>query len=260
VHRGAACGLFSLTMAAAGCNKSQADVDSAINTTIQEMMVKRTPQQRLVEALQTENADERREELRKVVKDKQATAEWAVKVFSLVARTDQDPQVRCIAIKGLRRSADERVVEPLLMILNHKEYPEKVAPPAPEVRWEATEVVCYMSNYGDIPEGHWDWARRTLVRLVTDDPERHVRIYAAQGLGNYPHATVLTALIRALEEKDFAVRNEAEKSLQKLTGQSHDYDADAWREWLAGHQRPFISQDEGESQETLEADTPPKRL
>ncbi len=251
-----------MTTGSAGCNKSQADIDASINTTLREMMIKRTPQQRAIEALQTENADERRKALRDVLRDKQATAEWAVKVFASVAKTDPDPQVRCIAIKGLKKSADERVTEPLLMILNYKEYPQKVVPPPPEVRWDATEVISYMSDFGGIPGEHWDWAQRTLVRLVTDERDRNVRIEAAQGLGNFPHRSALDALIRALEDRDFAVRDAAEKSLQRLTGEHHDYDADAWREWLAKTQQPFIALDEEEAffQEVPSAEPAKKNL
>ncbi len=222
-----------------GCGKSQADIDSSINTTIQEMMVKRTPQQRAMEALQTENADQRRTLLRKVLESKRATSEWAVRIFALVARTDPDSQVRCLAIKGLRRTADERCAEPLLMILNHKDHPKKVSPPTPEVRWDATEVLGYMSGFGAVPEEHRDRARRTLVRLVGGDPDRNVRIEAARGLAYYPDASVLTALIQALEDRDFAVRYEAEKSLEELTGQRHDYDPDAWRAWLGPNLERF---------------------
>lgn len=226
-----------------GCGKSQADVDSSINTAIQEMMVKRTPQQRAIEALQTDNPDERRKLLQKVLKDKRATAEWAVKVFASVAKTDPDPQVRCMAIKGLRQSADSRVAEPLLMILNHKDFPKKVTPPPNEVRWDATEVLAHIADLGEIPDEHWDWSRRTFIRLVTDDPDRNVRICAAQGLRNYPHPGTLSALTRALEGQDFAIRHEAEGSLETLTGRRFDYDADAWREWIEKNPNPFLPSD-----------------
>jgi hypothetical protein len=207
-------------------------------------MVKRTPQQRAIEALQTDNPDERRKLLRKVLQDDQATSEWAVKIFSSVAKIDTDPQVRCMAIKGLRRSADERAAEPLLMILNHKEYPNKVVPPPAPVRWDATEVIAHMAEFDEIPDEHRDWARRTLIRLVTDDPERHVRIYAAKGLGNFPNRSVLTALIRALDDRDFHVQYSAENSLERLTGQRHKRDPDLWREWAEKTEDPFVRPEE----------------
>lgn len=233
--RATAGAFVSLVVAAIpACGKSQADIDSAINTKIQELLTKRTPQQRAIEAIQTEDADQRRKLLTDVLKSNQATSEWAVKVFASIAKTDPDPQVRCMAIKGLRRASDERVVEPLLMILNQKDFP-KVAPAPPEVRWDATEVISYMSDFGSIPVDKRDWARKTLIRLVTEDPDRNVRICAAHGLGNYPSPDALTILVQAVEDRDFAVRYEAERSLEKLTGQRQNYDADAWRTWLAEH-------------------------
>ncbi len=234
------CGLLLACLGGgAACSKSQAEVDAGINQFIQDLLVKRTPQQRAIEALQTENADERRKRIRDVLKSKESRSEWAVKVFASVAKIDTDPQVRCMAIKGLRQSADRRVAEPLLMILNHKDFPKQVAPPQPEVRWDATEVLAFLSDLGEIPEEHRAWAQRTLVRLVTDDPDRNVRICAAQGLRNFPDPDVLTALVRALEDDDFAIRYAAEGSLERLTGQRFDYDPDAWREWIGNVEDPF---------------------
>ncbi|MBN1344774.1 MAG: HEAT repeat domain-containing protein [Phycisphaerae bacterium] len=246
--------------AAVGCGKSQQDIDSSMNSFVQDMMVKRTPQQRAIEALQTDNPDERRKLLAKVLKDKQATSEWAVKIFASVAKIDTDPQVRCMAIKGLRRSADERAAEPILMILNHKDFPNKVVPPTDPVRWDATEVLAYMSDFNEIPPEHRDWARRTLIRLVTDDPDRHVRIYAARGLGNYPNRGALTALIRALEDPDFHVRYSAENSLEKLTGYRHNRDPDLWRDWAEKTENPFVKPEEADAQDALTDAPPPKNM
>lgn len=231
--------LMLALVASFGCKQNQAEIDSTVNTWIQEMLVKRTPQQRAIEALQAENPDERRKSLRAVVKNDKAGDEWAVKIFSSVAENDPDPQVRCMAIKGLRRSADERAVEPLLRVLNHKDFPRKVRPPSDDVRWDATEVLAYISKLRNVPQEHIDWARRTLIRLVTEDPSRNVRICAARGLGSYRHADALTALVRTLEDRDFAVQYEAENSLERLTGRRHNYDADVWRAWLAKTDDPF---------------------
>jgi HEAT repeat protein len=241
------------------CNKSQSDIDSAINVKLQEMMTKRTPQQRAMEAIQSEDPDQRRKLLQDVLKSKMATAEWAVKVFATIAKTDPDPQVRCMAIKGLRRSADDRVAEPLLMILNHKEYP-KVTPPPPEVRWDATEVLMFMSDMGSIPAEHQDWARRTLLKLATEDPDRNVRICATHALGDYPNQDVLPILLQALEDRDFAVRYEAERALQKLTGERHDYDVDGWRAWLAQQKVPLATQPVEQGSEMLGNHRPNKNL
>jgi len=242
-----------------GCGKSQADIDSAVNTKIQEWMTRRTPQQRAMEAIQSDDPDDRRKLLSDVLKSNQARSEWAVKVFATIAKTDPDPQVRCMAIKGLRRSADDRVVEPLLMILNHKDHP-KVAPPTPEVRWDATEVLSFMSDFGGVPVEHRDEVRRTLLRLVTEDSDRNVRICAAHGLGNYPSLDVLSVLIQVLEDRDFAVRYEAAKSLRKLTGQDYEYDADAWRAWLAAHRTLPTTSPEGQEPEVMGDRAAPKNL
>lgn len=245
--------------ASAGCNTNQADVDARVNAFVQDMLIKRTPQQRAIEALQADNPDDRRKQFEKIVGEQVASAEWAVKLFASVARTDRDAQVRCIAIKGLRQAGDERVVEPLLMILNHREFPEKVVPPQPEVRWEATEAIQHMSELDAIPKERREWAQRTLVRLVTEDPDRNVRIWAARGLGNYPHPDVLTALIRALEvnANDFGVRYEAENSLERLTGRRNNYDPDAWREWLAKNPDPFVKPDAEDVEELGTGQPPP---
>jgi HEAT repeat protein len=236
--------LLLFVASAIGCGKTQADVDSGINSFVQKLLVKRTPQQRAIEALQTENADDRRKYLRDVLKDDQATAEWAVKVFASVAKTDPDPQVRCLAIKGLRKAADDRVIEPLMMILNQKEFPAKVTPPQPVVRWEATEVVAFMLDLGEVPEEHRGWATETLIRLLGGDSDRNVRIEAARGLGNCHDDRAINALVRALEmdESDFGICQTVERSLEKLTGERHEYDADLWREWLAKRKEASTSQ------------------
>ncbi len=246
---------------APGCQKNQAEIDSTVNTWIQDMLVKRTPQQRAIEALQAENPDERRKSLRAVVKNDKAGEEWAVKIFASVAENDPDPQVRCMAIKGLRRSADERAVEPLLRVLNYKDFPRKVRPPSDDVRWDATEVLAYVSKLRNVPTEHADWARRTLIRLVTDDSSRNVRICAARGLGCYRHPDALTALVQALEDRDFAVQYQAENSLERLTGRRHNRDADVWRAWLAKTDDPFgDTQDEGPENVRAEEPAGPSTL
>lgn len=231
-----------------GCNTTQQDVDSGLNIAIQDMMTKRTPQQRAMEAIQSDDPDHRRKLLTEVLKSSSVRSEWAVKVFATIAKTDPEPQVRCMAIKGLRRSADDRVIEPILMILNQKDYP-KVMPAPPEVRWDATEVLSLMSDLGAIPVEHQDWAKRTLIRLATEDTDRNVRIFATHALGNFFGPDVPLVLLQALEDRDFAVRYEAERALRKLTGENHNYDTDEWRSWLSQHRdiastRPTSQPDE----------------
>ncbi|MHC4065717.1 MAG: hypothetical protein ACYSUI_14635 [Planctomycetota bacterium] len=65
---------------------------------------------------------------------------------------------------------------------------------------------------------------------------------------------MLSPLIDALEQRDFGVVYESERSLMRLTGRTFEYDAPGWREWLAQTEDPFA--DAGRLDEVLSP--PPK--
>jgi hypothetical protein len=90
----------------------------------------RTPQQYMLIAVSSEDADARRDAVTQIARSKQSKAEWAIKGFVAIAQLESDPQARCVAIRALARTGDPRAVETVLKILNHREYPpQEVWPP-----------------------------------------------------------------------------------------------------------------------------------
>lgn len=215
--------------------------DQQIDRAVKSIFYRRPPGQELFRALQQDDADRRREAVCALARSPAVAQRWAVQAFGTIARTDPDPQVRCAAIQALGRSGDPLAVEPLLMILNSRQHDGAVAyPPTDEVRWDATAVLCQLCGWGLVPDQHRQQAKQTLMRLLSQDPNRHVRLEAARGLRYFQEdPKVLQSLIEALKDRDFGVCYEAEASLGSLTGRRFNYDAQAWQGWLERTDDPF---------------------
>ena len=84
-----------------------------------------------------------------------------------------------------------------------------------------------------------DIARDVCIKLAGPGPSRNVRILAIQALGAFHDRRVFQPLIIALRDEDFAIAERAEHALIALTGVTHEYDADAWDEWVADADDPF---------------------
>lgn len=193
----------------------------------------------LPEDLSASHADERRSAVARIAESGYVTSEEAFHVLDAVARTDPQPQIRCIAIRAFARYKDSRPVPTLLIILQADRNSDKALLADADVRWEAVTAVVDLQRRGFLAEEHKSSAREVLIRLLESDGSRNVRLRAAEGLGGIHDRLVFPPLIRCLRAKDFALADRAEHALIALTGVTHHYDADAWEKWLAETPDPF---------------------
>ncbi len=189
-------------------------------------------------ALEAENGDTRRDAVCRIAESKYVTHQDAFNVLDTVARTDPLDQVRCIAVKAFTRYNDSRPVDALVAILRAKAGSKEALPAGDDVRWESASALLGFEERGLIPE-----TQRTAIRPIfialAGDSSRNVRIVATEALAHYQHRDVLRPLFENLRNEDFAIADAAERSLIALTGETHDYDANAWEAWAASSPDPF---------------------
>ena len=197
---------------------------------------KRTPQQYMLIAVSDADPDLRREAVTKVAESKKSDEEWAIKGFIAIALLENDPQARCVAVRGLGGSRDPRAVETCLKILNHPRHPAaEVRPPDDLCRWDATAALADLSAEPLSDELRAQTLDTFLDRLKAD-PDRHVRMAAARGLRHFSDTEAVRGLIDGLRDEDFAVVHQCEYSLAWLTGATNDCDPYRWEQWLKAHQ------------------------
>ena len=191
-------------------------------------------------ALESPKADERRAGIDGLSASRDGAADWALTIYTSVARTDIDPMVRCAGLAALQRHDLNRAAEVATVLLMAKDAaPPDVRPAPASVRWSAARVLCAA---GADDASKLTQSRGTvdvLVRAAESDASHQVRLTAIDCLGHVRDSRVPPVLIDLLEDQDFAVRRAAESSLVALTGETHHYDAAAWRAWLAGAGDPF---------------------
>lgn len=223
--------LLGLLPVFVGC--AEGSFDAKMNAGLQGLLTpRRTPQQELILAVSSEDPDVRRDAVTRIAKSKKYNEEWAIKGLRAIALLESDPQTRCVAIRTLDRSGDARTVEVALMILNNDEYPAReVWPPPPIVRWDAAAALAHYSERDLVPVDKRAEVQRTLQTQLREGHERHTRIAAARGLGNYPDPATVNALIEGLRDDDFAVVYTCEASLVKLTGYTHNCNVLDWETW-----------------------------
>ena len=199
---------------------------------------KRTPQQQMLVAFASDDADQRRTALAKIAKSKQHDADWAIKGYIAIVLLDDDSQTRCVAIRALASTHDPRAAETILKLLNYKDQAPEESVRAPDAlcRWDAVAALADLSAAGAIPAECLDQTREALVGLLGLDPDRNVRIDAARGLGEYQHKQAVDALVKQLDDDDFAVVHQCEESLVRLTGTTYNCDPLAWETWVAANE------------------------
>lgn len=213
--------------------------DGGISAETRDKWKRFSPAQNYDIALHDESADARRRAIVRIADSGRATEEDAFRVLDVAARTDPSSQVRCAAIRALKTYWDPRPVDTLLAILNPKGRSGEALPATPEVRWDATEALARLSENAILPDPLRDEATDVFVTLLLHDTSRDVRMAAARGLGALPDDRALRALIASLRHKDFGIAYEAHGALVRLTGQTFEYDADAWEAWLKTAANPF---------------------
>ncbi len=215
---------------------------------------RKTVKDYMLVALESDNADIRREALTKVAKSRAITDDWAIRGLDAIARTDKASQVRCVALRTLSRADDARAVSVSLQVLNHEKHADSVRAPDDDVRWECLLILERNCTHGTVAEKEREAVRDTFIQHVTHSKHRDARVTSARGLRHFLDRPALDALIEALKDRDFGVVYQAERSLAMLTGTTHNHDPDAWKQWLSETADPFA--DAGMIPETLD---PPKK-
>jgi hypothetical protein len=222
---------------ASGCSGKEFKFDATLDAAVKKIFKPRhTPQQYMIIAVSDADPDLRRDAVVRVAESKKHDQEWAIKGFIAIALLESDPQARCVAVRALGRSGDERAVETCLKILNYREHPPaEVRPPDDLCRWDATVALAELAA-GPLTEDQQGEVLATFLERLRGDPDRHVRIAAAQGLRNFSEQEAVRGLIAGLRDEDFAVVHECENSLAWLTGVTHDCDPYRWEQWLEENQ------------------------
>jgi HEAT repeat protein len=199
----------------------------------------RSPEQNYKTALESESGDQRRDAVVRIAESTYYDADPAFAVLDTLARTDPVVQVRCIAIRAFAHYKDARPIPALLTILQAKPGSDQALPADADIRWETVQALLMLTRRGVLGDDQRPVLRDILIKFVESDPSRSVRITSAEGLGEIKDREVFAPLIRLLRNKDFGIADQAERSLIRLTGVTHDYDANAWEAWVASTQDPF---------------------
>ena len=190
-------------------------------------------------ALEHDDADVRRSAIQQIARTRHAGLPVALDAFALAARTDPSESVRCAAIRALGEHQGDKTVNTMIVLLTTTEEPSGVRPAGAGVRWEASRVLCNAVRSDAIGESSRRVVRAVAVDRLERDASRDVRLTAAKLLGYDPDLVCVRALIGSLRQRDFGVVYEAERSLMRLTGKSHEHDAARWSRWLDATADPF---------------------
>ncbi len=200
----------------------------------------RSPSTNYRNALESLDADVRRDAVARIAESRNVDDEDAFHVLDAVARTDPVTQIRCIAIRAFSRYEDNRPASTLLTLLEAGPRSTETLPINDSIRWDAASVLVNLLERGLLEPGQQAAARQQLLDMIGEENPRRLRLVGLEGLGYIQQREVLPPLIRSLRaEEDFAIADEAETSLIRLTGTTHDYDPDAWEAWLARTSNPF---------------------
>ncbi len=186
-----------------------------------------------------ENSDERRRAVTELARPKLMRLPSTVAALCNVARTDESESVRCAAVRALRSQPDAQTSETLLLLLGAGSGETGARLPGDQLRFEAIEALGHYSEKGALNRGQTQSLQEAAIRLLASDPSRDVRLASARLLGSFPTRRTLDALVAALGQTDYGVVFEAERSLTRLTGKSHNHEAAQWKTWLAQTDEPL---------------------
>jgi hypothetical protein len=171
-------------------------------------------EQRVVQTVASSKPDERREAVNWLSTGPRSSSDAITKLLGAILRGDPDPTVRAAAARALGTTINANAIDPLVAACSD---------PNEFVRLDAVRSLSGKTG---------DNAKRALIVRLTNDSDPQVRAAAAASLSSYRDRRVLDALIESLRDADFAIGYNAEQSLIRMTGQSFEYDADAWARWL----------------------------
>ena len=211
----AALGCFAVTLAGCGDSVEWKDMKFERGENGLWQVKSISVEQRVVATVASSKPDERREAVNWLSTGPRSSSDAITKLLGTIVRGDPDPTVRAAAARALGTSINPNAVEPLVGACSD---------PNEFVRLDAIRSLSGKTG---------DNAKRALMVRLTVDNDPQVRAVAAASLSSFRDRRVLDALIESLRDPDFAVGFNAEHSLILMTGQSFDYDADAWIRWLA---------------------------
>lgn len=220
-------------MSLAGCSEAQLD------RAVKKILSRPSPRQRILIALEASHPDTRREALRGLVKRKEVSEDWAVKAMDVIARTDSDSQVRCVALRGLMRSGSVVGIETALAILEPGLSTRPARTGEADVRLDAVALLAEHLSAGTVPADRKADLGRVIRRAALDDTDRQVRMAAIRALRYLPSQQTLTMLVGVLQQSDFGLAYEAEMSLRALTGHVGNFEAESWHAWLEKTPEPL---------------------
>ncbi len=192
----------------------------------------------LDDAIRCEYPDDRRHAIEYVAQSRFVGSDNALKTLTEVVQRDPSRQVRISAARGLSQSRRPEAATPLLNVLNHEMHSQDVLAPEASLRRACLEALTQLHD-NSVPLDDATAVAQTAGRLLQKDPDRDVKIAAAQLLGRIKTRESLEQLITALRDPAFAVNYQAEQSLIRLTGVTYHLDAKAWNDWLANTSDPF---------------------
>lgn len=228
-----AAGLGCLLLIGLGCNKTHHYYKHPTFVTQKDAV------RYLQIALEGPLPDERREAVNHIALTRYLTHQVVLVGLDTIARTDTSDQVRSSALIALTQSGDPSAVETYLAILAPEASPRQARTASALLRRDALAGAVVLLRNGELPDEWHPVLREAAIEFLVNDRHRDIRINAARALGFLPDSQVLEPLIAALNQRDFGVVYQSERSLMRLTGFTFDHDAIAWREWLASNQEPF---------------------
>jgi len=201
---------------------------------------KHTSQEWLDMALESQSADDRRQAVIGLAKSRDGGADWAMKVYDTIARTDSNMMVRCAAVHAMGPNSCSEQVPTLLKLLNSRTHHyEDVRPADGPLRWESAKVLLVIIDDYRYRDDQRPQIVQALLERVARDDDRNVRLTAIDSLAYFAEEPIPSALVTAMEEDDFAVQSAAEQALISLTGMTFHHDPKAWRYWLSQTRDPF---------------------
>lgn len=195
----------------------------------------------LIEALEAERPDARRAAIVRVSQTRHAQREAVLETLCTIARTDASPIVRCAAISALSDHSDPTSANTLALIAATFDTQSTIRLPSPRVRADALAALRRLARESRLDGETGQVAREAAIQLLGAHDSRDVRIEAARFLGSCPETESLSALIASLDQRDFGVVYQAERSLHRLTGQEFDHDRQAWETWKMSQVDPLAS-------------------
>jgi hypothetical protein len=153
--------------------------------------------------------------------------------YQQIAQDDPNPTVRAMAIRALNISRDKSATPVFIAALDDD---------SDLVRLEAAKSLANIPDPDAVPpllrvlEG-----QRDPLSTARNDTEesKDVRIAAADALRHYHTLEVARSLVSQLDDRDFAIAWQSNRSLIALTGRNFWYDESAWLQFLTGPEKPF---------------------